>query len=285
MKRIAKWLGIGVAGLLALLVLAAIGIFAVSGYIMGRSHEARAETLVAPTPAQLADGPRQAKILGCVTCHGEGLRGKVMFDAPNVAKVVAPNLTEVAARATDQQLAAAIRQGIGYDGRALFVMPSPQYSRLSDGEVASLIAFIRSQPRGPGLSDRPQIGPIGRVGMAMGKFKPSTARVEEYLTKMPIEVGPQHAAGRRLAANDCSECHGPQLEGEDMFEGKTPDLSIAGAYDYEQFRTLLRTGKTPDNRKLGLMKEVAEKDFVHLTDSEIRSLHDYLRARAEKLSN
>ena len=62
-----------------------------------------------------------------------------------------------------------------------------------------------------------------------------------------------------------------------------PNRSIGGAYDYDQFRTLLRTGKTPGNKKLRLMKEVAEKDFVHLKDAEIKALHDYLRARAEKL--
>ncbi len=285
MKRIAKWVGISVAGLLALAVVAAIGVFAVSGYMMGKNHEARAERLAAPSAAELADAPRQARILGCVTCHGEGLGGKVMFDVPNVAKITAPNLTEVAAHATDQQLAAGIRQGIGHDGRALFVMPSPQYARLSDGEVTALIAFIRSQPRRPTSVQPSLIGPVGRFGMTIGKFRPATARIEEYRTKLPIDVGPAHAAGRRLAANDCAECHGPQLEGQEMFEGTAPDLSIAGAYDYEQFRTLLRTGRTPGNKKLGLMKEVAEKDFVHLTDAEIRQLHDYLKARAEKMSN
>lgn len=70
-----------------------------------------------------------------------------------------------------------------------------------------------------------------------------------------------------------------------MDEGSvTPDLAMAGAYDLDQFKTLLRTGKAAGGKKLGLMKEVAEKDFVHLTDAEIQSLHGYLRARAEKLS-
>ena len=64
-----------------------------------------------------------------------------------------------------------------------------------------------------------------------------------------------------------------------------PDLMIAGAYDLEAFKALLRTGKAAGGKKLGLMKEVAEKGFVHLTDAEIQSLHEYLRARAEKLGN
>lgn len=284
MRRVLKWLGIGVAGLLGLVLVAVIGIFAVSGYILNRSHEAKAETLSQPGAALLADAPRQARILGCVSCHGEGLKGKVMFDAPNVAKVIAPNLTQIAARATDQQLAAAVRQGIAHDGRALFVMPSPQYSRLSDAEVAALIAYIRSLPRTPGSTERPTIRPLARLGIAMGSFASSAATVEEYRTKMPIPVGAEHEPGRQLAAKDCSECHGPALDGKETFEGNAPDLSIVGAYDYDQFRTLLRTGKTPGNKKLGLMKEVAEQDFVHLTDGEIRQLHAYLQARAQKAS-
>ena len=285
MKRIAKWIGIGLAGLLALVVAALVGVLAISGYVIGRSHEAKAETLERPSPQLLVDAPRQARILGCVACHGEGLKGQVMFDAPNIAKVTAPNLTEVAAKASDQQLAAAIRQGIGHDGRALFVMPSQEYARLSDGEVAALIAYIRSQPRAAGNTDRPHIRALGRVGVATGKFGPSRDRIQEFLTTAPLDLGPRHAAGRRIAANACSECHGPSLGGQEMFGMAPPDLMIAGAYDYDQFRTLLRTGKTPGDKKLGLMKEVAERNFVHLTDAEIRALHDYLRARAEKLGS
>lgn len=286
MKRVAKWIGLGLAGLIGLLIVAAIGIFLVSGYMLGKVHEAKAETLAPPTAQLLADAPRQARIQGCLTCHGEGLRGSMMIDAPIFARVTAPNLTEVAARASDQQLAAAIRQGIGHDGRALFIMPSPQYSRMSDGEVAALIAFIRSQPRAAGNSGGFKPGPIGRAIVAIGRLRPAPAKMEEFRTRAPIQAGPAHSAGQRLAANSCSECHGPALEGQTMEDGsEVPNLTIAAAYDYDQFRTLLRTGRTPGNKKLGLMKEVAEKDFVHLTDAEIKALHDYLRARAEKLGS
>jgi mono/diheme cytochrome c family protein len=126
---------------------------------------------------------------------------------------------------------------------------------------------------------------LGRLGVATGKFAPSRERVKEYLTTTPLDVGPEYAAGRRIAANACSECHGPALGGQEMFDMTPPDLMIAGAYDVDQFRTLLRTGKTPGNKKLGLMKEVAEKNFAHLTDAEIKALHDYLKARAEKLGS
>jgi cytochrome c553 len=279
-----RWLRLVAVGLVALLLLVAAAIFIVSSWVIGREHEARAERLEPPTPALLADAPRQARILGCVSCHGEGLRGRLMADIPNVVRIHAPNLTQVAARSTDQQLAAAIRQGIGVDGRGLFVMPSPMYSHLSDAEVAALIAWMRGLPKAERQSEGFSARPIGRVAIVTGKLRTAPAKMEEFRSQAPIDMGAAHALGRRIANNTCSECHGPALFGTAMEDGRvTPDLTIAGAYDYEQFRTLMRTGVAPHGRDLGLMKEVARNDFSHLTDEELSALHDYLRARAEKL--
>jgi len=272
------------AVLVGLAVVAATVIVFISGQMLGRSYQAEAETLGRPTPAQLADAGRQAKIRGCVSCHGEGVRGDLVADIPKVARINAPNLTAIAAKASDEQLAAAIRQGIGHDGRALFVMPSQVYARLSDAEVAALIRWIRSQPRVPGRTEGFTAGPIGRFAVATGKIRPARAKLEEFRTQEPIDMGPQRAFGRHLATGICTDCHGPALFGQTMEDGTvTPDLSIVGAYDFEQFRTLMRTGEAPGGKKLGLMKKVAQKDFSHFTDAEIRALHNYLKARAEKI--
>ena len=285
MRKALRWLGIGLGALAGLLVIAVIAIFALSEWALRDHHEAKAETLAAATPALLADAPRQARILGCVSCQGEGLKGKVMFDVPNVARVYAPNLTQIAAKAGDQQLAAAIRQGVGHDGRGLFVMPSPMYSRLSDGEVAALIAWIRSVPKSPEAeSGTIEARPIGRFALALGKLRPATAKMEEFRAQVPIDLGPATAPGRAIASKNCSECHGPALFGGPMESGEeVPDLAIAAGYDLGQFRRLLRTGETPSGKPLGLMKEVAVNDFRHFTDAEIAILYAYLQARAKKL--
>ncbi len=44
-------------------------------------------------------------------------QGDLFIDDPKIAMLYAPNLTLVAAKATDEQLDQAIRQGIGHDGR------------------------------------------------------------------------------------------------------------------------------------------------------------------------
>ena len=286
MKRILRWLGFGLGAILVLALLFAAWVWFASGRVLGRTHEAAAERLAPPSAAQRADAGRQARILGCANCHGRGLEGGLVFDGQPFATVWAPNLTELAPRTSDQQLAQAIRQGIGHDGRALFIMPSDQYSRLSDQEVAALILHLRSVPRSGALVSPIIWGPIGRFALATGKIRPVMATVEDFRVRQPYDTGPGEAAGRRLAATACAACHGPDLSGgaAEGGGGAPPDLAIAGAYDLAQFRTLMRTGVPPNGRDLGLMKEVAVRDFSSYSDVEVEQLHTYLRARAERVA-
>ncbi len=284
MGRIVRWGGYALGGLAALVVLAAIGLFGMSEWITKRSYAAEPVRLRAASAIELADAPRQARILGCVSCHGEALAGRVMTDVPNVVHIIAPNLPAIAARASDEQLARAIRGGIGHDGRNLFVMPSASYQRLADGEMAALSAHIRSLPVGDGPTGGFSAGPLGRVAIAAGKLRPQAVKMEEFRRQGPIPAGREHSVGQALAGKYCADCHGPALEGRAMESGDTsPDLALVGAYDAGQFRAFMRTGKAVGGREVGLMSKVARSDFRHLRDGEVEALYRYLRARAEKV--
>src|SRR5262245_26538197 len=124
MAKAMRWAGYLLAAIFVALLLAAGWIWFASSRAIGTRVDAAPETLLQPTAAQLADGPRQLKVLGCISCHGDKLQGKPFLDDGKVALLDASNLTTVAARASNQQLAQAIRQGIGHDGRPLLVMPS-----------------------------------------------------------------------------------------------------------------------------------------------------------------
>lgn len=281
MRAALRWFGYLLGAVLVLALLAILWVWIASERALGGSHEGVAEKLAPPTAAQLADGDRQMKILGCYSCHGAGLRGKLMFSEPNVADVYAPNLTLVAANASDQQLARAIRQGIGADGRPLFAMPSSQYSRLDDAEVAALISAMRALPAGGKQAPAISVGPIGRFAVAAGKLRAQPSEVERYKANMPADLGAQFAAGRKMAMVNCAECHGPSFGGGEPEPGmKAPDLIVAGAYDSPEFKRLMRTGVPTGNRKLGLMADVARNDFSHFTDDEIAAIHAYLKERA-----
>lgn len=286
MRRVLRWLGY-IAAVLAVLALGfAAWVWIASARVLGATHEARTERLVQPSAAQLADAERQARILGCIDCHGEGLRGRLMFEAPNVARVWAPNLTELAARTTDQQLAQGIRQGIGHDGRALFVMPSGSYAHLSDQEVAALILWIRRLPRTGARTSGIEFGPIGRFAVATDRFPNAMERVEQFRVRQPFDTGPAQAAGRRIALIACTDCHGADLSGHRPTpDTEAPGLAVAGAYDREEFRALLRTGASPSGRDLGLMREVSRSALGRLNVAEIDQLYDYLQARAQRVTD
>lgn len=283
MARVLRWAAYGLGGVVVLLLLAAAWVWFASSQKLNARVTAVPERLAQPTAAQLADGPRQLRILGCISCHGEGLRGRLMFDEPKVAQVYAPNLTLIAAKASNQQLARAIRQGIGHDGRSLFVMPSAEYSRLTDAEVTALVAAIRAMPKGGNQTSPIKVGPLGRFGIVTGKFRTQPEMVEHYRVNEPADLGREYAKGRHIALTNCSECHGPAFGGGEPQPGlKAPDLSIVGSYDLRAFTRLMRDGVPADGRKMKLMDEVARNDFSHLRDDELEALHAYLVERAQR---
>jgi len=124
MAKAVRWAAYGLVSLVILVLIAAAGVWLIAGQKLIAHGAGKREHLAEATPAQLTDAGRQLIVLRCVGCHNKGLRGDLFFDEPHVAKIYAPNLTAVAAKASDEQLARAIRQGIGNDGRALVIMPS-----------------------------------------------------------------------------------------------------------------------------------------------------------------
>jgi mono/diheme cytochrome c family protein len=283
MAKLLRWTGYVLGLLLLLAVLAAAYVWIASSMKLSARAEPRPERLATPTPAQLADGPRQLRVLGCVGCHGEGLAGDLFFNEPGLAKLYAPSLTLVAAESTDQQLAQAIRQGVGYDGRPLLVMPSEDYQHLTDAEVAALIAAIRALPRGGREWPGPSVGPVGRFGLALGKFHAAPVLVERYRRSQLSDFGAEFERGRHIVQVNCAGCHGPSLKGREIESGAvSPDLLIVGAYDLDQFKTMLRTGVAPGDKDIGMMAEVARSSFKYLTDDEIAAIHAYLVERARR---
>lgn len=271
-------------GLVALVLLAALSAYLWSEHILGARPTPAPSKLATPTTAELADGPRQLHVLGCLSCHGEGLKGDEFLNEPGVATIYAPNLTLVAAKATDQQLEHAIRQGIGHDGRSLLVMPAEGYQFLTDGEVSALITAIRALPKGGKEYPLPSIGPKGRIGIILGKFHTAPDLVRTFRENQPPAFGSQFAKGRHIVMTNCAECHGPQLHGQEVEPGVvSPDMEIAGAYDLPAFTKLLRTGVPADGRKLKMMGSVAKSDFSHLTNEEIAEIHAYLAERARRM--
>jgi mono/diheme cytochrome c family protein len=278
MKRILRWIFIGFASLAGIVMLAAGGVVIASEAIVAQKHpKAQVRLTAATDPGAAARGAVIATVQGCHDCHGDDLRGRLFHEEPKVVNAAGPNLTLAAARQSDADLVRAIRLGVGADGRALWVMPSQSFSHLTDAETADLIAYIRSlEPAGKEIRAL-ELGPIGRIGVVLGKFRPSLASIPNQ--PLP-DYGPRTAQGRELA-RACTECHGSDLAGANGAL-KSPDLAMAASYDRADFERLLRTGLAAGDRRLGLMSVSAPKRFNAWTSGQIGELHEYLKARADR---
>ena len=93
-KRLTRWLVRIAGGLLAVVLLTAGGVFALSQSRLGQAYTLPSEMVPhSSDPAFLARGHHVAIISGCTSCHGEQLAGRVVFDNPMVGRFVAANLT------------------------------------------------------------------------------------------------------------------------------------------------------------------------------------------------
>lgn len=242
----------------------------------------------------IAEGRRLAKLYGCTSCHGADYRGLRYNDDPMLVRHHAPNLTLLASGYSDQQFAQAIRQGIRpIDGRALWGMPSQTFVTMTDAEMGAILADLRSRRPGGTTTPSEGVGFMARVAIVSGLLIPIWRPLSDEIrkeTQQPApflvararanpakDAGPDFAKGRHLAMTICGECHGSDLTG-DAVEGG-PSLDIVRSYQPEDFRKLLRSGKPPGDRDLGIMSKTAREDLRVLTDDEFAALYAYLNER------
>ena len=172
MKRLLRWIGIALGGLAALVIVAYAVVYVLSERVLQHTYAIPAVAISIPTdPASIAEGWRLATFRGCVgACHGKQAEGVVMFDEPMIGRVVAPNLSAAARRYSDAQLAVAIRNGLRPDGTSMVVMPSEMLVGLTDEDLGRMIAFLKTLPAVAGPGPSITLGPLGRIGVATGKF-------------------------------------------------------------------------------------------------------------------
>ena len=237
-----KWIGIT----LLVIVLLAIGAISFTiGWrpfigprarpLSGRKFEA--------SPTRRARGQYLVESVGdCFGCHGEHDWKK--HDAPLIAgtagagytefplaglpgRVVPSNITpdpeSGAGNWTDDQLARAIREGIGHDGRALFpFMPYPDFRVMSDEDLASVIVYLRSiAPVRKALPKTEIIFPVKYLIRSVPQ--PVTEPVPE-----PDRSNPTVYGKYLVSVAGCTDCHTPQSKGQNI-----PDMDFAGGFVLE----------------------------------------------------
>jgi mono/diheme cytochrome c family protein len=246
-------------------------------------------------------------VAGCSGCHsqhdpsqhgapiiaGTEGGGEVMPVAELPGRVVASNITPDpqtgSGNWSDDQLARAIREGIGHDGRTLFpMMPYEHFRKMSDEDLASLVVYIRSMP--PLRHDLPKTEIIFPVKYLMRSApEPVTAPVSA-----PDPADRVRWGGYLVHLANCDFCHTPRERGQPTVDGLelaggwpmtvwgisaataniTPDASGIGYYDEALFIQALRTGYVRA-RKLSSIMPFSH--FKNLTDDDLKAMFAYLR--------
>lgn len=263
MKRFILWT-------LSILLLAYAGLYLYTQPML------RPKVVPIPTALPTGDpvaGAHLAAISGCTSCHGQDMGGKPFIKVDYAFSLVAPDLTRVRELYDDAAFVRLFRTGSKLDGTYALGMPTEMQQRMTDQELADLIAYLRSAPvSAQPVQGRTRIYPLGRIGMVMGEYEPDRADPPESDVVLADRAEPLR--GRHLALIACSECHGLDLQGGDG----TPALAIAKAYDRAQFTRLLRTGITLAGTESasGMMTGVARRRFHALGDADIAALHEFL---------
>lgn len=287
MSRVPRILFRLAAGVLCALVLGLGAVYAAFEWQMRDVPDTEAFAVPIPTDsASIERGRHVARTRGCFGCHGQDLSGRVYTDEwPWVKRAVAPNLAILARENDAIVLERAIRRGVGRDGRALWSMPSYNWTHLSDDDVSTLIAFLRSAP----VVEQPL--PTGDVGWR-ARWDIGTGKeghmVDWGRSVPPLLAGPDEEPalrrGEYLAMTACNECHGLDLRGANNTPGiATPDLAIVAGYSWEEFNTLLSDGRARDGRdSLGLMTVVAGDRFVAFGEEERADLYHFLQSLPDR---
>lgn len=290
MKKMWKWIGISVGGLAGLIILAAGGLILSSDLRFNRQYAVTPEAVAIPhDAASLARGQHWVA-MHCQGCHGPDLGGGEFFTDPAIGLVDAPNLTAgqggLGASYTDADWVRAIRHGVKGDGTSVFIMPSNDFYYLSDADLGSLIAYLKSVPP-VNRETRPRSFTLfAKLLYGLGVF--GNLLYAETIPAAPPPPAPPAgetaAYGEYLVnAHGCKSCHGAALSGAQPSEPGSPpapNLTPGGAlrsWSETDFVTAMRTGITPDGRRLS--------DFMpwqglgQMTDEELRATWLFLQAQ------
>lgn len=290
-RKILKWTGIVLGSLIGLLAVAATVLYVIGSARLGKTYNFQAEVVAIPSDqAAIQHGEHVAQIHFCQECHMGDFSGTVKYTLPGLLTIPTPNLTSgaggVGSVYTDEDWVRALRHGVGYDGRALWIMPSASFSRLSDEDLGDLIAYVRSQPPVDHQLPARTIAPLGRMMLALNMIPPVAVDQIDHTAAHPVTVpsDPTAEYGQYLVMSTCIECHGVELNGAPFGppgnEKPTPNLTPGGelvGWSEEDFVTAMRTGHTPSGHQLN-GEEMPWPYFGQMTDTEIEAVWLYLQA-------
>lgn len=223
---------------------------------------------------------------GCIDCHGENLAGAVIMENGAMGSIHGANITPYALKNwTDEEVARAIRYGVHREGRSLRFMPSFDFAALSKGDIAALVAYIRSVPSVEQTSHVNKFGPVAKMLAVLDKmpvmFPAEHIDQQQGFADKPME-GPNATFGRYLAAS-CAGCHGAEFTGGPI-PGGDPSWPVASnirlganpTWNRDSFVKMIQTGISPVTGQ-ALRPPMPVHLLRQLNENETTALWEYLK--------
>jgi mono/diheme cytochrome c family protein len=288
MKRWIKWT-VGVLGALVVAV-AATGVvgWQLAEHKMLRHVDVAVTAVPYATDVQsLERGKYLFESRGCVDCHGANGGGRTFVDDGKGLRIAGPNITSGGVTAAYQPVdwVRTIRHGVTPKGRALMVMPSEDYNRFTDVDLASLVAHVRGLPAQKGGAAVVEFPPPVRILYGFGAIQDAAAKIDHSLpVAQPVAEGVNARHGAYVA-NMCIGCHGEHLSGGKV-PGGPPDWppaanitpgegsAMARYKDPAVFVAMFRSGKRPDGTAIKVMPF---ESLSKMNDVDAQALHAFLQ--------
>jgi mono/diheme cytochrome c family protein len=290
-----KWIARSAIAL-TVLVSGAAAAFMVLADMGDRKLTRRIEVAVAPVAfrsdaASVERGAYLFKSRGCADCHGADGAGHVVIDDGKGMLVRSPDITPAAngvtAGYTPADWVRTVRHGVKPDGRPLMIMPSEEYNRFVDADLAAVVAYVRQLPAAGGAKAEIHLPMPVKALYAAGVLRDASEKIDHTLPPaQPVPEGITAAHGAYVA-NGCIGCHGAKLAGGKI-PGAPPNWPPAAkltpgpgsALDRyptaEQFMAMLKTGKRPDGSSVStVMPFVSLKE---MNEVDVRALYLHLRS-------
>ncbi len=294
MKQVLKWIGIGLGGLVLLIVLAVAGLYISFTMRLNKTYNVQPAALAIPQdPAAVERGRRWASIY-CAGCHGDNLAGTVFLSDPSIGRIPAPNLTGgkggVATEYTDTDWVRVLRDGVEPSGKPVLIMPSSDFNNLSDGDLADIIAYVKSVPKVDNDLGDYNIAPMAYVLLSLGAFGDAIpAETINHAGARPSAPAPGATAayGDYLVKSlGCRTCHGKELAGgkdPNPQAPPAPNITLGGdmkTWSDADFIKAMRTGMPPSGKPM--TEFMPWKDVANLSDDEIKAIWMYLNSLTAK---
>ena len=268
MKKVLKWIGIVLGGLVGLIIVMVIIATVRTNGMLTQEWSYEPETIRIPTDSEsIAEGKYVVEhFLLCADCHGADLGGREFFTEADGAGVLwAPNLTGgnggIGGTYTDADWLRALRHGIRPNGENLIIMPAELYTLVDTNELSATIAYLKALPPVDREIPTRALAPMIKVLMGLGvipaaDFLPAHKLDHNGTPLTAPERGVTVAFGA-YRATTCTACHGSDLAGvpADPSAGfpATPNLTPGGelaTWTEADFITTLQTGVTPSGHEL-----------------------------------